>query len=47
MQIKSNFIAERVFEHIHELTKAWFVDKLMECLGDSRTKGPAGILFEV
>ena len=22
------------------------VDKLMECLGDSRTKGPAGILFE-
>ena len=45
-QIKCNFIAERVFERIHELTKAQFVDKLMECLGDSRTKGPAGILFE-
>ena len=45
-EIKSNHIAELVFERIRILTKARFLDKLMEYLGDPNTHGPAGILFE-
>ena len=45
-EIKSNLIAELVFERIRILTKARFLDKLMEYLGDPNTHGLAGILFE-
>jgi len=45
-EIKSNHIAELVFERIRILTKARFLDKLMEYLADPNTHGPAGVLFE-
>ena len=45
-EIKSNYVAELVFERIRILTKARFPDKLMEYLADPNTHGPAGVLFE-
>jgi hypothetical protein len=45
-EIKSNHIAELVFERIRVLTKTRFSDRLMEYLADPNAHGPAGILFE-
>jgi len=45
-EIKSNYIAEPIFERIRILARARFSDKLMEYLADPNTHGPAGILFE-
>jgi len=45
-EIKSNHIAELVFERIRILTKARFSDQLMEYLADPNTHCPADILFE-
>ncbi|KAF8807617.1 hypothetical protein BYT27DRAFT_7138756 [Phlegmacium glaucopus] len=56
-EIKSNYIAELVFERIFlyftpsnfnicMLTKARFADTLMEYLGNPNAHGPAGTLFE-
>ena len=45
-EIKSNLIAELVFERIHMLGKARFSDKLMDYLAYPYTHGAAGILFE-
>jgi len=45
-EIKSNYIAELVFERIRILSKTRFLDKLMEYLADPNTHGPAGTLFE-
>ncbi|KIL54248.1 hypothetical protein M378DRAFT_19091 [Amanita muscaria Koide BX008] len=45
-EIKSNHIAELIFERIRILTKARFLEKLMEYLNDPNAHSPAGILFE-
>ncbi|KIL69383.1 hypothetical protein M378DRAFT_21547 [Amanita muscaria Koide BX008] len=45
-EIKSNHIAELIFERIRILTKARFLEKLMEYLAYPNAHGPAGILFE-
>ncbi|KAF8807200.1 hypothetical protein BYT27DRAFT_6558586 [Phlegmacium glaucopus] len=45
-EIKSNYIAELVFERIRKLTKARFSDTLMKYLADPNAHGPGSILFE-
>ncbi|KAM6503866.1 hypothetical protein JOM56_000809 [Amanita muscaria] len=45
-EIKSNHIAELIFERIRILTKARFLEKLMEYLNDPTAHSPAGVLFE-
>ncbi|KIL55326.1 hypothetical protein M378DRAFT_56130, partial [Amanita muscaria Koide BX008] len=45
-EIKSNHIAELIFERIRILTKARFLEKLMEYLNDPTAHSPAGALFE-
>ncbi|KAI0296510.1 hypothetical protein B0F90DRAFT_1745842 [Multifurca ochricompacta] len=45
-EIKSNYVAELIFERLRILTKARFSNKLMEYLANPDAHGPAGILFE-